>query len=92
METGLDLNDSVDSRIAGRLKSLRLERGWSLDDLARKSGVSRATLSRLENAEVSPTTHVLGKLCSAHGMTLSRLLRMVEDDFAPSVPRESQPI
>ena len=27
----------------------------SLDDLARRSGVRRATLSRLENAEVSPT-------------------------------------
>ena len=40
--------ESIDQRIAGRLKSLRNERGWSLDELARLSGVSRATLSRLE--------------------------------------------
>lgn len=83
---------SIDRRIARRLKSLRAERGWSLDDLARESGVSRATLSRLENADVSPTTSVLGKLCAAYGLTMSRLMHMVEDDFAPLVRRSAQPL
>src|ERR1700676_3212775 len=73
----------VDRLIALRLKSLRAERGWSLDELARHSNVSRATLSRLENAEVSPTTNVLGKLCAAYDLTMSRLMHMVEDDFFP---------
>eukprot|EP01035_Chromulina_nebulosa_P057820 gene57820-79224_t len=36
---------SIDLQIAQRLKSLRGERGWSLDALAEQSGVSRATLS-----------------------------------------------
>ena len=58
---------SIDKQIAQRLKSLRAERDWSLDELAKRSGVSRATLSRLENAEVSPTASVLGKLCAALG-------------------------
>ena len=48
----------LDRRIAQRLKALRLARGWSLDELAGMAGVSRATLSRLENAEVSPTASV----------------------------------
>jgi transcriptional regulator with XRE-family HTH domain len=81
----------IDQRIAQRLKGLRAERDWSLDELAKRTRVSRATLSRLENAEVSPTTSVLGKLCAAYGMTLSRLLRMVEDDFAPLVRHAQQP-
>jgi transcriptional regulator with XRE-family HTH domain len=85
-------DDSIDRQIAQRLKSLRGERGWSLDDLAGRTNVSRATLSRLENAEVSPTASVLGKLCAAYGMTLSRLMRMVEDSFAPLVPRNAQPV
>jgi transcriptional regulator with XRE-family HTH domain len=83
---------AIDRRLAQRLKSLRSERGWSLDELARRSAVSRATLSRLENADVSPTTSVLGKLCAAYGLTLSRLMHMVEDDFPPLVRRDAQPV
>jgi len=70
---------TLDRRIAARLKALRAERGWSLDELARRSGVSRATLSRLENAEVSATAAVLGRLCAAYQLTMSRLMHMVED-------------
>lgn len=81
---------SIDGRIAQRLRSLRLERDWPLDELARRSGVSRATLSRLENAEVSPTASVLGKLCAAYGLTLSRLMHMVEGEFAGLVRRGDQ--
>ena len=80
----------LDQRLAGRLKALRLSRGWSLDELAGRAGVSRATLSRLENAEVSPTASALGKLCGAYGLTMSRLMRMVEDDFAPLLPAAAQ--
>jgi transcriptional regulator with XRE-family HTH domain len=83
---------SIDFMIAHRLKELRAERGWSLDDLARRSTVSRATLSRLENAEVSPTASVLNKLCSAYGLTMSRLLYLVENDFVPLIRRDAQAI
>lgn len=84
------LEPDTDQRIAQRLKSLRSERGWSLDELAGKSAVSRATLSRLENAEVSPTANVLGKLCAVYGLTMSRLMRMVEEEFVPLVRRSEQ--
>ncbi|WP_223611562.1 helix-turn-helix domain-containing protein [Phyllobacterium calauticae] len=82
----------MDQRIAKRLKGLRAEREWSLDELARRSMVSRATLSRLENAEVSPTAQVLGKLCSTYGLTMSRLMHMVEDEFAPLISRDAQAV
>jgi transcriptional regulator with XRE-family HTH domain len=89
MEIAVEAN-SIDHLIAQRLKALRNERRWSLDELARLSGVSRATLSRLENSEVSPTANVLGKLASAFGMTISRLMQMAEEKFAPLIPRERQ--
>ena len=89
MEQAVD-DRSIDRLIAQRLKALRNERGWSLEELAKLSGVSRATLSRLENSEVSPTASVLGKLASAFGMTISRLMQMVEEKFAPLIPRERQ--
>jgi len=88
----VESDSAMDLRIAGRLKSLRSERGWSLDELARRSTVSRATLSRLENAEVSPTASVLNRLCASYGLTMSRLMHMVEGAFAPLLRRGEQPV
>ncbi|MFE1925174.1 helix-turn-helix domain-containing protein [Streptomyces asoensis] len=70
--------DPVDVRIAGRLAQLRAERGWSLGELAERSGVSRSTLSRAERAEISPTASLLNRLCHVYGRTMSRLLGEVE--------------
>lgn len=92
MENTLIDDKLIDRRIAQRLKSLRGERGWSLDELTARSGVSRATLSRLENAEVSPTASVLGRLCAAYGLPMSRLMLMVEEDFAPVVSKDGQAV
>jgi transcriptional regulator with XRE-family HTH domain len=78
-----------EDRLAGRLAALRVERGWSLDELAQRSGVSRSTLSRLERTEISPTTAVLGKLCQAFGMTMSRLLAEVESE-SPQLVRAAE--
>lgn len=90
METSEKTSPSLDTQIATRLRALRAERNWSLEELAKRSEVSRATLSRLENAEVSPTASVLGRLCAAYGMAMSRLMRMVEEDFEPVIRREAQ--
>ncbi len=83
--------DELSLRLADRLKELRQSRGWSLDQLAAQSGLSRATLSRLEKAEVSPSAESLGRLCAAHDLPVSRLLMMVEESFTPKVPFERQP-
>ena len=80
----------IERRIAEQIKALRGERQWPLDELASRSGVSRASLSRIENGEVSPTATVLCKVCAAFGLTLSRLMVLVEEGFAPLVRRDEQ--
>lgn len=85
-------HDTIDARIAARLRALRQERGWSLEALASRSGISRTTLSRLENAEVSATAAALGRLAAAHGLTLSRLMAQVEEGFAAHVPHAAQQV
>lgn len=69
---------ALDRRIAERLARLRVERGWSLEALAGRTGISRATLSRLERSELSPTAAMLGALCAVYGWTLSRLMAAAE--------------
>lgn len=68
----------VDTRLAARLAELRAEHGWSLGELADRSGVSRSTLSRAERAAISPTAALLNRLCAVYGRTMSQLLSEVE--------------
>src|SRR3954468_2317810 len=74
------LIDDVGARIARRLRLERDSRGWSLADLAERSGVSKATISKIERAEVSPTAVVLVRLAAAFDLTLAGLLVRAEGD------------
>jgi transcriptional regulator with XRE-family HTH domain len=74
--------DPVDTRLGARLAELRAEHGWSLGELAERSGVSKSTLSRAERAEISPTASLLNRLCHVYGRTMSQLLSEVEAEPA----------
>lgn len=80
----------LDNRLAARIQALRSERGWTLDDMAENSGLSRATCSRIERGETSPTAAQLGRLCSALQMTLSRLLSPLDIPAASLVRNAEQ--
>ena len=71
-------NEDYRARLAARLAALRLQHNWSLEELSAASGISRASLSRIERSEVSPTAEVLNQLCIVYGMTMSRLISEVE--------------
>jgi transcriptional regulator with XRE-family HTH domain len=70
--------DDLSHRLALRLRLERDSRGWSLADLADRSGVSKATISKIERAEVSPTAVVLVRLASAFDLTLAGLMLRAE--------------
>ncbi|MFF9486423.1 helix-turn-helix domain-containing protein [Streptomyces sp. NPDC014676] len=91
-ETGDTIPDPVDVRLGGRLAELRGERGWSLGELAERSGISRSTLSRAERAETSPTASLLNRLCAVYGRTMSQLLSEIEAEPAPLVRAADQPV
>lgn len=49
-----------------KLQRLRWEKNWSEEQLARKSGVSKSTICRLENSEnVNPTIEVAFRIADA---------------------------
>jgi transcriptional regulator with XRE-family HTH domain len=72
------LLDDPGPRIAARLRLERDSRGWSLADLAERSGVSKATISKIEREEVSPTAVILVRLAGAFDLTLAGLLLRAE--------------
>ena len=56
------------------LQSLRAERGWSLDHLAARSGVSKGVLVALEQVRSNPNLATLAKISDAFGVPLTYLL------------------
>jgi len=66
--------EAVSSHLCRRLKQLRTDRGWSLDALARSSGVSRSMLSQIERGQANPTVGVTFRIAQAFGISLAELL------------------
>jgi len=66
------------AQIAQRVRLEREMRGWSLAELAERSGVSKATISKIEREEVSPTAVILVRLAGAFDQTLAGLLLRAE--------------
>ena len=62
------------AQLCRRVKQLRAERNWSLDALAKASGVSRSMLSQIERDQANPTLAVTFRIARAFGMSLSELV------------------
>ena len=72
----------VARRVADGLKRFRKARGLSLDDLASKSGVSRAALSQIEGTRTNPTLSVLWKVAVGLDVPFHELLGTSEESGA----------
>jgi transcriptional regulator with XRE-family HTH domain len=70
--------DDFNLKLAERLRLERDGRGWSLSDLAARSGVAKATISKIERAEASPTAAILVRLSAALGLTMAGLMLRAE--------------
>ena len=71
-----------------RVRALRRERGWTLELLAERSGVSRAMISKLERGEKNPTLVVAARVADGLGVGLSQLVGIEERKEIVVVPRE----
>lgn len=78
--------------IAERVRLEREARGWSLAELAARSAVSKAMISKVERCEASPTATVLGRLSGAFGLPLSVLLALAEREGDRMARRQQQPL
>lgn len=70
--------DDTTRALARCLQRERLAHGWSLAELAERSAVSKAALSRIERGEMSPTATVLVKIAGAFDLTLAGFLLRAE--------------
>jgi len=82
--------DPLDPSVIGqRLKALRESSGYSLRDLAERSGVSAPMLSQVERGETSPTLTIASRIAAGLDLRLSQLLRL-DEQGAVTVVRANQ--
>jgi transcriptional regulator with XRE-family HTH domain len=72
--------DKTEARIARQVRLEREVRNWSLADLAERSGVAKASISKIERGEVSPSAVILLRLATAFDLTLAGLLLKAEGE------------
>ncbi len=66
--------EPLNSQVSERVKAQRQQRGWSLEQLAASSGVSRSMLSQIERGEANPTLAVTCKIAQSFGMSLAEFV------------------
>ena len=65
--------EDVTRTLAARAQQERKRRNWTIQDLADRSGISRAMISKIERLDCSPTAVTLSRLSGAFGLSMSEL-------------------
>jgi len=78
------------SEIGGKLAKARAERGWSLQRLAGRAGLSAAAVHKIEKGGITPTIATLMKLAAALGKTVSYFIEESDPLRPVTVVRSDQ--
>ena len=83
---------SIEGTVRRRLRSLRVARGWSLDELARRSYIGPSTISRIETGHRRVALDQLVSLARALDTTVDELLAGGDADHDEVVIRPSRDV
>lgn len=72
----------INQQVGLALKQLRQQRGWSLDQAAQASGVSKAMLGQIERGESSPTVVTLWKIAGGFHVPFSYFMAVPSSSAA----------
>jgi len=66
--------------LGARVRELRKERDWTLEQAANQAGLARSTLSKIENGQMSPTYEALKKLATGLQISVPQLFTPPQKD------------
>lgn len=78
--------DHLTQTLARNLKRWRNDRGYTLDALAARAGVSRGMLIQIEQARTNPSVGTVVKIGDALGISLTTLLDAAREPLVKLVP------
>ncbi|NDZ80413.1 helix-turn-helix transcriptional regulator [Streptomyces sp. SID10853] len=83
-------DSALDSTVRLRIRGLRRARGWSLDNLAERAGISPSQLSRIETGHRRINLDQLAAIARALGTSLDQLVEPVNDADVVIRPQQDE--
>jgi transcriptional regulator with XRE-family HTH domain len=74
--------EQIADHLCDRVRQLRKQHGWTLEQLSAACGVSRSMLSQIERNQANPTLGVAYRISQAFGMSVGKLV-----DLPDATPR-----
>lgn len=74
------VGEALGAVIAERVREFRLDRGWTVGKLADESNVSKSMLSKIENAQASPSLMTLVRLSEALAVPVTAFFRGLSEE------------
>jgi transcriptional regulator with XRE-family HTH domain len=74
------LEEALGTAIAARVREFRLQLGWTVGQLAARSGLSKGMLSKIENAQASPSLATLARLSEALQVPVTAFFRGLNEE------------
>ncbi|HUZ38479.1 MAG TPA: XRE family transcriptional regulator [Streptosporangiaceae bacterium] len=75
-----DLEGALGAAIAQRVRESRLQLGWTVGQLAAQCGMSKGMLSKIENAQASPSLATLARLSEALQVPVTAFFRGLNEE------------
>ena len=82
--------DDVERRVRQRIRALRQARGWSLDELSRRTMLNASTLSRIETGRRRVALDQLAPIARALATTIDDLVDVADDEDVIIRPRRCE--
>lgn len=82
----------TNASLPASLKSHRASQSLTIEQLAKRSGVSRGMISKIERGEAMPTTSILGKLAEALDVSISQMIGGQQGAKPLLTRRDQQPV
>ncbi len=73
------MHKEINRKAAAKLRGLRAEKGLSLEEVAKTTGINKDTISRYENSNVSMQLWILNDLVESYGTNLEIFFKDIND-------------
>ncbi|MBO5316524.1 MAG: helix-turn-helix transcriptional regulator [Clostridia bacterium] len=73
-----------------KIDKLRIQRGWSINNLALEAMLTQSTINNLYSRKTEPKLSTLRAICEAFGITLSEFFKEESDDSESEIDKNLQ--
>ncbi|EAU9592728.1 XRE family transcriptional regulator [Salmonella enterica] len=82
----------MNEAVSQRIKQFRSQKKMSLDELARRSGVSKGMLVEIEGCKANPSIALLCKIAAAMGVSVADFVNVASEPMVHLIDRDAIPV